>query len=49
MAMSHAAADLPDDPVALKAMIAALRAENGRMSATLRAHDLLIQIGRAHV
>jgi transposase/uncharacterized protein YukE len=49
MDMSHAPADLPDDPVALKAMIAALQAENGRMSATLRAHDLLIQSLRIRI
>jgi hypothetical protein len=41
--MSPEAAPLPDDPVALKAMIAALQAENEKMSATLRAHDLLVQ------
>ena len=47
--MSHAPADLSDDPAALKAMIAALQAENGRMSATLRAHDLLIQSLRLRI
>ena len=49
MAMSHIAADLPDDPVALKAMIAALQAENEKMSATLRAHDLLVQALRVRI
>jgi transposase len=34
---------LPEDPAVLKAMIAALQAENARMSATIWANDLLIQ------
>ena len=34
---------LPEDPAVLKAMIAALQAENARMAATIKAHDLLIQ------
>ncbi len=41
--MSNASQNLPDDPGFLKAMIAALQAENAKMSATLRAHDQLIQ------
>ena len=41
--MSNAAQNLPDDPAFLKAMIAALQAENGRMSATLKVHDQVIQ------
>ncbi len=41
--MSNASQNLPDDPAFLKAMIAALQAENAKMSATLRAHDQLIQ------
>ncbi len=41
--MSSAAQNLPDDPAFLKAMIAALQAENGRMSATLKVHDQIIQ------
>lgn len=41
--MSNAAENLPDDPALLKAMIVALRAENAKMSATLQAHDQLIQ------
>jgi hypothetical protein len=42
-AMSDVATPLPNDPALLKAMIAALQAENRKISATLRAHDLLIQ------
>jgi transposase len=34
---------LPEDPAVLKAMIAALQAENAKMAATIKAHDLLIQ------
>lgn len=34
--MSNAAENLPDDPALLKAMIAALQAENAQMSATLQ-------------
>ena len=41
--MSNDAGILSNDPTVLKAMIAALQAENARMSATLRAHDLLVQ------
>lgn len=41
--MSNATQNLPDDPAFLKAMIAALQPENAKMSATLRAHDQLIQ------
>ena len=41
--MSNLASTLPDDPTLLKAMIAALQAENAKISATLRAHDQLIQ------
>jgi transposase len=44
--MSADAAILPEDPALLKAMIAALQAENARMSATIRAHDQLIQTSR---
>jgi len=47
--MSNTLADLSNDPAVLKAMIAALRAENDRMSATLRAHDLLIQSLRVRI
>jgi transposase len=47
--MSSAAAILPEDPALLKAMIAALQAENARMSATIRAHDQLIQALRLRI
>lgn len=47
--MSSDAEDLPDDPAHLKALIAALQAENARMSATLRAHDQLIQALRLRI
>lgn len=44
--MLSAAENLPDDPALLKAMIVALQAENAKISATLRAHDQLIQTSR---
>jgi transposase len=47
--MSNAAEILPDDPASLKAMIAALQAENAKMSATLQAHDQLIQSLRLRI
>lgn len=47
--MSSDAEDLPDDPAHLKALIAALQAENARISATLRAHDQLIQALRLRI
>jgi len=47
--MPEALTDLSDDPAVLKAMIAALQAENDQMSATLRAHDLLIQSLRVRI
>jgi transposase len=47
--MSSNAATLPEDPALLKAMIAALQAENARMSATIRAHDQLIQTLRLRI
>ena len=40
---------LPEDPAVLKAMIVALRAENAKMSATIRAHDQLIQTLRLRI
>jgi transposase len=50
MRMSDTLSSLPDDPAVLKAVIAALEAENGqlqeetdRMAATLRAHEALVQ------
>ena len=47
--MSDVATPLPNDPALLKAMIAALQAENRKISATLRAHDLLIQTLRVRI
>ncbi len=41
--------DLPNDPVLLKAMIATLQAENASISATLRAHDQLVQALRLRI
>lgn len=41
--MSEHTTSLPNDPAVLKAMITALQAENGKILATLRAHDLLVQ------
>lgn len=49
MAMSDDATPLPNDPAVLKAMIAALQAENQKMSASLRAHDLLVQALRVRI
>jgi transposase len=40
---------LPDDPALLKALITALQAENAKISATLRAHDQLIQTLRLRI
>jgi hypothetical protein len=47
--MSADAEILPEDPAVLKAMIAALQAENAKMSATIRAHDQLIQTLRLRI
>src|SRR6185312_2983721 len=47
--MSNAAQDLPDDPAFLKTVIATLQAQNAKMSATLQAHDQLIQILRLRI
>lgn len=47
--MLNDVATLPDDPVVLKAMISALQAENARISATLRAHDQLVQALRLRI
>ena len=47
--MSNAAQNLPDDPAFLKAMIATLQAQNAKMSATLQAHDQLIQTLRLRI
>jgi len=47
--MSSDVENLPHDPAFLKAMIAALQAENEKMSASLRAHDLLVQALRVRI
>lgn len=47
--MSSDAPNLPEDPAVLKAMIAALQAENAKMAATIRAHDRLIQTLRLRI
>ena len=47
--MSDDADILPDDPTALKAMIAALQAENARITATLQAHEQLVQALRLRI
>jgi transposase len=47
--MSDDAVSLPDDPAVLKAMIAELQAKNQQMSATLRAHDLMVQALRIRI
>ena len=47
--MSNLAPTLPDDPALLKALIAALQAENAKLSATMRAHDQLIQTLRLRI
>jgi transposase len=47
--MSDDTAILSDDPAVLKAMIAALQAENARMSATLQAHEQLVQALRLRI
>ena len=47
--MSEHAENLPDDPAILKAMIAALQAENAKISATLRVHDQLVQALRLRI
>jgi transposase len=47
--MSNVAQALPDDPALLKTLIASLQAENAKISATLRAHDQLIQTLRLRI
>lgn len=47
--MLDADVTLPSDPALLKAMIVALRAENAKISATLRVHDQLIQAPRLRI
>ena len=47
--MSNHAENLPDDPAVLKAMIAALQAENAKITAMLRVHDQLVQALRLRI
>ena len=47
--MSKLAENLPNDPAVLKAMIAALQAENAKMAVTLRVHDQLVQTLRLRI
>ncbi|SEJ96669.1 putative Helix-turn-helix domain of transposase IS66 [Marinovum algicola] len=47
--MSEGVDIFSDDPAVLKAMIAALQAENARMSATLQAHEQLVQALRLRI
>ncbi len=47
--MSDRADILSDDPAVLKAMIAALQAENARISASLQAHEQLVQALRLRI
>lgn len=47
--MSNDVEILPDDPAVLKAMIAAFQPENAKISATLRAHDQLVQALRLRI
>ena len=47
--MSDLTEPLPDDPALLKVLIAALQAENAKISATLRVHDQLIQTLRLRI
>lgn len=49
MRMSEDTASLSDDPAVLRAIIASLEAENAKLSATLRAHDLLVQTLRTRI
>ncbi|SIR39764.1 transposase [Paracoccus thiocyanatus] len=47
--MSNAAHTLPDDPALLTALIMGLQADNTKISATLPAHDQLIQTLRLRI
>ena len=47
--MSKLAENLPNDPAVLKAMIAALQAENAKMAITLWVHDQLVQTLRLRI
>ena len=49
MTMSEGTSNLSNDPVVLKAIIASLEVENAKLSATLRAHDLLVQTLRTRI
>lgn len=49
MPMSEDTAALSNDPAVLRAIIASLEAENAKLSATLRAHDLLVQTLRTRI
>lgn len=49
MRMSEDTASLSNDPAVLKAIIASLEVENAKLSATLRAHDLLVQTLRTRI
>ena len=49
MPMSEGTSNLSNDPVVLKAIIASLEAENAKLSATLRTHDLLVQTLRTRI
>lgn len=49
MRMSEDTASLSNDPAVLRAIIASLEAENAKLSATLRAHDLLVQTLRKRI
>jgi len=47
--MSEDTTALSNDPAVLRAIIASLEAENAKLSATLRAHDLLVQTLRTRI
>ena len=47
--MLSAAQNLPEDPALLKAIIADLQAENAKLAATVRAHDLVVQALRLRI
>jgi transposase len=47
--MLSAAQNLPEDPALLKAIIADLQAENAKLAATIRAHDLMVQALRLRI
>ncbi|WP_177215343.1 IS66 family transposase [Tranquillimonas alkanivorans] len=47
--MSQSPVNMPDDPAALKALVAAQQAEIAKMASTLRAHDLLVQALRIRI